>query len=1006
MPFSTKPFWFILVLLTFLSGEIRASQDAVTSACTDYWERSYKHPYLNKADSLRGAEQFNAALKLYQQAAENFKYQENWEGLLKARNLTSDILRTRYYYDTALLILEGNLKIIKEHLDSDPEHMAQVYHIQGVNYDWQKKYDFALESYLKALQIRIELYGEIHMDVVLTYSAIGEMYLYRDQFMNAKKYLSLAVDIIEKLNCNSLTQVGYTYYYLASAYRRLRDSEKAGIYGLKALSIHKSNTVTDQTRCYNLLGNLHHDMQNYSQSNQYNFQAIKLLIEQSPLSDTQYRALANYYNSVANNYLESKEYDSAQNYFRRSLRIYESLDGVAEDISLSYQNMGINFSLMEEYDSARFYLMTSMEMRKQIYGTKNYSTCSSLINIGELYELIGEPDSALSYYQQALIAGSGDEFTSMQLAHNPPASAFTYDGRLLEALWAKGEVLNKVYQQNQAQEQLELALETFLVAIDLIDRNQKLYQLEGSSLLMAGNYFGIFESTLNVCYQLYQVTNQGKYLETAFSVIEKSKARLLFDTFSDLHRSELLGIPDSLMNQENQLKARLASLNRELENEKQDSNDPLKIQSLQEQVFQSNIKLENYYQSLDSIYPSYTSAVKNELQDLTSIQNRISNEGKLLLNYFWGDSSLFTLAIKEDRIQFTRQPIDVIMTLVDSFKQHLTKGPQFDQQAARFEDFSNVAHTLYRFLLDEFILSGIPMIIAADGPLRFIPFEALVVEEPQRSLKNYHQLKYVIHDSPVSYIYSANLWAIQPRNQATKLQALGFSYSNSQTESSLPNDLPGTAVEINVVKNKIGGLFYGGLEATKQRFLDHARDYEIIHLAVHGISDSISRLNNRLLFRNPEDPESSEALYSYELYDLRLNSKLVVLSACESGTGRNYQGEGVYSMSRAFSYAGVPTTVMSLWRISDNSTPEILERFYDMVTSGEPIDQALRQAKLKYLDDNPGMLAHPGLWSAMVVHGISDPVTSKKMGLKWPLVALFVLGLGLLLLRKIYPRSN
>jgi CHAT domain-containing protein len=183
------------------------------------------------------------------------------------------------------------------------------------------------------------------------------------------------------------------------------------------------------------------------------------------------------------------------------------------------------------------------------------------------------------------------------------------------------------------------------------------------------------------------------------------------------------------------------------------------------------------------------------------------------------------------------------------------------------------------------------------------------------------------------------------------------------------------------------------MEATKQNFIDHAQDYDIIHLSIHGISDSASRLNNRLLFRNPEDPGQSDPLYTYELYNLQLNSRLAVLSACESGTGRNYQGEGVYSMSRAFSYAGCPTTVMSLWQINDKTTPEILEGFYRQISKGKKVDLALQQAKLSYLEKSRGTAAHPSNWAAMVVHGNTEPVmkNSRVLLMFSILIALLVL---------------
>ncbi|GJM29769.1 MAG: hypothetical protein DHS20C17_24040 [Cyclobacteriaceae bacterium] len=970
-------------------------KSAYNNPCQDYWELSYQHPYLREADSLRELEQFENALGFYQMAAKKFKREKNWKGLLKASDLISDILRTTSKYDTALSILNQSLMIINDHLNGDSIELATVYFIQGVNYDWQKQYDASLQAYNQALEIRKRLLGEIHIDVALSYSAIGEMYLFRQQFLNAKKYLTKATDIIEQLDCPSLLKAGNTYYYLASAYRGLADSDKAGVYGLKALSIHKNNTINDQTRCYNLLGNLYLDMQDHEQSNKYNFKAISLLLEQQPLSNTQKKDLANYYNSVGSNYTENEKYDSAYFHYLKALKIYKNLDGVDDAISLIYQNIGINYTHRNQFDSAYHYLSRSVKMRKLIFGEKNFHSSSSLGSMGELFEAKGELDSALNYYQQAIVAGSGADFNSLSVVENPKAEFYTNDGRLLEALWSKATVLERIYQRDQKIKQLTQSLETLMVAIDLLDQNQKLYQLDGSALLLARDYYGVFENALNVCFELFNLTGDNKYLETTFLLMEKSKARLLFDTFSDLERNKLLGIPDSLVAVENLIKSRLASNTRNLEIERKTTTDDQQIQNLEEKVFQSTVDLEDFYQSLDSIYPSYTTMVKNKLLDLNTIQAQLGAENRVLLDYFWGDSTLFSLVIEEDNLRLSRQPIGPVLELIKAYQQDLLEGPQFTNQATRFTEFSQNAYRLYQALFDEIKLKEVPLIIAADGPLRFIPFEGLVVEKPEPGQKDYHQLKYLVLFHPTSYVYSANFWAMQPRKNPRELRALGFSHANT-TEfpgSNLWNELPGTAAEIGVLKSLVNGLYFSGPEATKQKFLEHAQEYQIIHLAIHGISDSISRLNNRLLFRNSDHPDQSEPLYAYELYNLQLTTRLAVLSACESGIGRNYQGEGVYSMSRAFSYAGCPTTVMSLWRIPDNTTPEILEQFYKQIAKGKDVDQALRKAKLDYLSDNQGTMAHPALWAAMVVHGASGPITSNSNLPIWAVSVLAVCGL-------------
>ena len=290
---------------------------------------------------------------------------------------------------------------------------------------------------------------------------------------------------------------------------------------------------------------------------------------------------------------------------------------------------------------------------------------------------------------------------------------------------------------------------------------------------------------------------------------------------------------------------------------------------------------------------------------------------------------MFAVVLQEDQISFFEQPVDTLKQLVATYQYHIGNKPKFNNQAVWFKEYVQTAYGLYQQLFNGIKLGNNPVVIAADGPLRFIPFEGLLTDLPEFSTHDYSKLDYLVREVPTSYVYSANLWALEPEIESRNFKVLGFSHSDPDpTGIADKNELPGTGREIELLKSQLNGSFFSGLEATKQQFFDNAQDYDIVHLAIHGISDSVSRLNNRLMFRDANDPEGADPLYTYELYNLQLNARLAVLSACESGIGRNFRGEGVYSMSRAFSYAGCPTTVMSLWRISDKTTPEILGQFY------------------------------------------------------------------------------
>ena len=110
---------------------------------------------------------------------------------------------------------------------------------------------------------------------------------------------------------------------------------------------------------------------------------------------------------------------------------------------------------------------------------------------------------------------------------------------------------------------------------------------------------------------------------------------------------------------------------------------------------------------------------------------------------------------------------------------------------------------------------------------------------------------------------------------------------------------------------------------------------------------------------------------------MELNADMAVLSACESGIGKVHRGEGMMSLSRAFMYAGVPSTVISLWKVPDQATSLLMKKFYGFLKLGQSKHLALANAKREFIKDNPAMSA-PVFWAGFVVNGKTAPVVLNR----------------------------
>jgi CHAT domain-containing protein len=223
-------------------------------------------------------------------------------------------------------------------------------------------------------------------------------------------------------------------------------------------------------------------------------------------------------------------------------------------------------------------------------------------------------------------------------------------------------------------------------------------------------------------------------------------------------------------------------------------------------------------------------------------------------------------------------------------------------------------------------------------------------------------------------------------------KALIFSYGQDEEGGQIPNGaVRGTSEESEYIASLMPATIFSGREATKLKFKQLANEADIIHLALHGKANLESPLKGSIVFYGNKDSSEYNHLYSYELMNFNLKARLTVLSACETGLGKIYEGEGVYNLARSFRYAGCPTLISSLWRIDDRSTALIVKGFYQQVAFGKNLDDALKQSKNQYINNADELLAHPRYWAGMLLIGETTPIILKEQKGPWSYWLLFTL---------------
>ena len=152
---------------------------------------------------------------------------------------------------------------------------------------------------------------------------------------------------------------------------------------------------------------------------------------------------------------------------------------------------------------------------------------------------------------------------------------------------------------------------------------------------------------------------------------------------------------------------------------------------------------------------------------------------------------------------------------------------------------------------------------------------------------------------------------------------------------------------------------------------DSLRNYNIIHFATHGFVNSESPELSGIQLAITNKSKDEGILYSGDIYNLKLNAELVVLSACETGLGKISKGEGIIGLSRAFLYAGASNLIVSLWKVSDVSTSELMIEFYKNILGKKDVNHSyssdLRSAKLELISNKK--FAKPYYWSPFILLG-------------------------------------
>lgn len=517
----------------------------------------------------------------------------------------------------------------------------------------------------------------------------------------------------------------------------------------------------------------------------------------------------------------------------------------------------------------------------------------------------------------------------------------------------------KLYQEALATYELSIYVQELLQTQVLYENSKIINQVENNIRT---------EKCLAIYHSLFQKTKNKQYVEKAFLLSEKSKSSVLKNF---IKKNAMLPIAQKkcieqlqattntiVLEQQKQGKANISIINRNIiiQNKLM-----LQLKEIQDNNFSvENLKITDLYEKLET--------------DKTN-----------LITYFSGEEKLYCFKIIDNKLQML---VLEKGNQIDAFLNYFVNSDAISDDVS---GFTKSSFNLFRYLELKSISKRKNVIIIPDGKLNFIPFDALLTAETKS--QNFASLPYFIKQNTISYANSVSFYMEKSSQNKSKNTVLGvFPVFKNTIES-----LPYSQDELKAIKEHFEGTFLENNKATFANFEKKSNQYSILHLSTHATSGDIFEPATIRFF-------DKEVMYS-ELYSLKINPDLVVLSACETGIGKWYKNEGSMSVARGFQQAGAQNLLFSLWKVNDFTTSKLMTNFYSNLKNHKAFSENIHMAKLDFLADSSisNLKKSPYYWAPFVYYGSVEEVSSNDYWV-WACVffGLFLLTFSIIKYRKVF----
>ncbi len=984
--------------------------------------------YFTKGEFAKAEPVYERALAVYRQAG----LQESQDALTLLQNLGT-LYQELGKYNLAQPAFEQLVDLRKKVLGPDHPEVALALNRLAMLYRVQGQLDQIEPLLQQALSINEKALGPESLGVAASFNSLGMYYFSRGDLTQAVQVFERSIAIMRKGLPKNHPDFLTSYNNLAIVNDQLGNFKIAADYINQALAQAEAQFGPDHPAVALLLSTLatnRRTVGDFHQAQLYDQRAYEIRLK---LFGENHKETATSLNNIGFTYYKRGDYESAEPYYRRSLAIREKvLPPNHVEIGHSYTNLAALLIAKKDYQPAKTYQEKGLQILEAALGPNHPDVANSLNNLGILYEEVNQLDLANECLHRARdirvkvygpehpgVASSDNNLGIVALDRNQVDEALRLT---LNSLKLRQQIFGKQHPEvaiswnnlaliKWTTGDLKAAVECQRTGNNLMERQFERNLLDGSER----QKLQLVKVTANRLDQTVTLHTQAlpgdvSATEMAMELILQRKGRVLDAMAEGVEALRRRATPEDqkLLDDLTSARAQLSALSLR-------GPGKLKLEDFQAK----SQALERQIDELERAISARSAEFRAQAQPVTleAIQ-RVIPKDALLVEYIAyrkfdlktrksGDLAYAVYLLGHDGPpQWVplgdAAPIDAAVT---AFRKAL-KTRKTDLKKA-LKPVSQKLDQLIFKPVRQLTKDKRQLLISPDGVLQLIPFAALMDDQGQYAVERY-AISYLTSGRDLLRL-QVNIPSVDPPFiVADPDYGTGAGPTLSGTTFQPLERLAATAIEGRQIQTLFPDAKLNTQDQAVERALKSVKSPALLHIATHGYflpdlapadpgaddsrtltkTQDLEAVNvNQLRLANPllrsglflADANQGSAtgedatLTALEMTGLPLwGTKLVVLSACETGVGEIRNGEGVFGLRRALVLAGSETQMMSLWSVSDRGTQELMARYYQRLKNGEGRAEALRNVQLAMMKDS--RWAHPFYWSSFIISGEWKPL--------------------------------